>query len=112
MATVAAFIFSQFGLLASTLATNFDTLSMFTNFLILPLIYLGGLFYPVSELADPWSTISKLNPLYYLIEGFRSAILGTGHLSFVHSFTFAFVIGLLLFVAAARVITTGYKLRS
>jgi len=54
MAMLASFLFAQFGLIAAIYAHNFDTLTMFNNFLILPLIYLGGVFYPISILPDPW----------------------------------------------------------
>lgn len=46
MAVIASFLFAQFGLIAAIYAHNFDTLSMYSNFLILPLVYLGGVFIP------------------------------------------------------------------
>ncbi len=49
----------------SEVAKNFDTLSMYSNFLILPLTYLGGVFYPISILPTPWSNLSHLNPMFY-----------------------------------------------
>jgi len=87
MAGVSALLFALFGLIAALYAKSFDTLSIFTNFMLMPLIYLGGLFYPVSELPQPWNLVSRFNPLYYLIEGFRHALLGVGEISFVTSFT-------------------------
>ncbi|NCN42658.1 ABC transporter permease [bacterium] len=86
MALVSAFLFAQFGLISAIYAKSFDSLSVFTNFLLMPLIYLGGLFYPVQQLPSPWNTISMFNPLYYLIEGFRSSILGRGEISFAIAF--------------------------
>ncbi len=86
MALVSSLLFALFGLIAALYAKSFDTLSIFTNFMLLPLIYLGGLFYPVSQLPDPWNHVSKFNPLYYLIEGFRHAILGVGEVPFAVSF--------------------------
>jgi ABC-2 type transport system permease protein len=86
MALVSSLLFALFGLIAALYAKSFDTLSIFTNFMLLPLIYLGGLFYPVSQLPEPWNHVSKFNPLYYLIEGFRHAILGVGEVPFAVSF--------------------------
>ena len=59
---------------------------MYTNFILLPLIYLGGVFYPISILPPAWAGLSHLNPLFYLIDGFRHALLGQGDLSFTTAF--------------------------
>lgn len=112
MAALASFLFAQFGLVAAIYANNFDALSMFSNFIILPLIYLGGVFYPISILPPLWAGISKLNPLFYLIDGFRHAILGVGDTSFLTAFGAAGLMALALFVWAATLIGRGYRLRS
>jgi len=111
MAMIASFLFAQFGLIAAIYAYNFDTLSMFTNFLILPLIYLGGVFYPISILPAPWSHLSHLNPLFYLIDGFRHAIIGVGDTSFLIAFGVSLVMAAGLFFWAAWMIGRGYRLR-
>lgn len=107
-----SFIFANLGFIAAILSSTFDTLSMYTNFLILPLIYLGGLFYPISQLPPFWRNVSMLNPIYYLIEGFRSAKLGSGDLPFIYSFAGASLIALVIFVFSYRLLKSGYKLRS
>ena len=112
MAILASFLFAQFGLIAAIYAKNFDTLSMYGNFLILPLIYLGGVFYPISILASPWSNLSYLNPLFYLIDGFRHAILGVGDTSFVVAFGVSGILAVALFCWAAWLIGSGKSLRS
>lgn len=111
IALLASFVFAQFGILAAIFSSSFDTLSMFTNFLILPLIYLGGLFYPVADLPEPWRTLSQFNPLYYIIEGFRVAVLGHGSLSLTRVWVVTGTMGLVLFILAAAMVATGYKLR-
>jgi len=112
MALLASFLFAQFGLIAAIFAHNFDTLSMYSNFLILPLIYLGGVFYPISILPQPWEKLSYLNPLFYLIDGFRHAILGVGDTSFLLAFGVSGGIASALFIWAAWLIGKGYRLRS
>ncbi len=112
MAMVASFTFAQFGLVAAIYAHNFDTLSMYNNFLILPLIYLGGVFYPISILPDPWGKLSYLNPLFYLIDGFRHAIIGVGDTSLTVAFGVSLGLGAALFVWASWLIGKGYRLRS
>lgn len=112
MAIIASFLFAQFGLIAAIYAHNFDTLSVYTNFMILPLIYLGGVFYPISILPDPWATMSYLNPLFYLIDGFRHAIIGVGDTSFAIAFGISALMAVCLFAWAAWLIGNGYRLRS
>jgi ABC-2 type transport system permease protein len=110
MAVLSSFLFAQFGLIAALYASNFDALSMYANFIILPLIYLGGVFYPISILPAPWNTLSHLNPLFYLIDGFRHAILGVGDLSLTTAFAVAGLSALALFLWAALLITRGGRL--
>jgi len=112
MALLASVLFAQFGLIAAIFAKNFDTLSMYSNFLLLPLIYLGGVFYPISILPAPWSTLSHLNPMFYLIDGFRHAILGVGDTSFAVAFGVSGLLTIVLFLWAAWLIGTGKSLRS
>jgi ABC-2 type transport system permease protein len=112
MAALASFLFAQFGLVVAIYANSFDSLSMYTNFLILPLIYLGGVFYPISILPGPWATLSHLNPMFYLIDGFRTAILGVGDLPLWLSFLVAGSMAAVLFVWVTLLIGRGYRLSS
>jgi len=112
MATLASFLFAQFGIIAAIYANTFDSLAMYTNFVLLPLIYLGGVFYPISILPPAWAGLSHLNPLFYLIDGFRHALLGRGDLSFTTAFTVSALIALLLFARAATLIARSYRLRT
>jgi ABC-2 type transport system permease protein len=112
MAALASFLFAQFGIIAAIYANNFDALAMYTNFIILPLIYLGGVFYPISILPPVWSGLSHLNPLFYLIDGFRHALLGTGDLSFATSFCVGLAMASGLFAWAALLIGKSYRLRN
>jgi ABC-2 type transport system permease protein len=111
MILVASFLFAQFGLVAALYSKNFDTLAMFTNFLILPLVYLGGLFFPVKELPSPWAQITALNPLYYLIEGFRSSILGIEELPFLLCISVATVLSATMAIWASYLIRKGKSFR-
>jgi len=112
MACLASFLFAQFGIIAAIYANNFDSLSMYTNFIILPLIYLGGVFYPISILPPFWATLSHLNPLFYLIDGFRYALLGVGDLPFTLSLGVVLVMAAALFAWAAMLISRSYRLRN
>lgn len=112
MAMLASLLFAQAGLIAAIFAKNFDTLSMYSNFLLLPLIYLGGVFYPISILPAPWGALSHLNPMFYLIDGFRHAILGVGDISFGVAFAVSGTLAATLFAWAAWLISSGKGLRN
>ena len=112
MGCLASFLFAQFGIIAAIYSNSFDALSMYSNFLILPLIYLGGVFYPISILPPFWENLSRANPLFYLIDGFRYALIGVGEVPLLFSFAFACCVSLALFGWAAFLIKKGHRLRS
>jgi ABC-2 type transport system permease protein len=112
MATLASFLFAQCGLIVAIYANSFDSLAMYTNFILLPLIYLGGVFYPISILPPAWAGLSHLNPLFYLIDGFRHALLGQGDLAFTTAFAVSTLMAIALFAWAALLIARSYRLRT
>ncbi len=106
-----SFLFAQFGLIAAIMSNSFDALSSYTNFLILPLIYLGGMFYPISMLPEIWQSLSKFNPIFYMMDGFRQSILGEGDVSMVLSLVIATALALVAWCAASYMIWKGKRLR-
>ena len=112
IAVLSSFLFAQFGFLAAIWSKSFDSLTMFSNFLILPLIYLGGLFYPVDRLPSPWAEIALINPLAYLISSFRFSVLGVGGLAYGPSLAVICIFCIGFFVANWLIVKTGYRLRS
>jgi ABC-2 type transport system permease protein len=70
-------LFCTFGVIVGVYAESWDHTAFVTNLVILPLSFLGGVFYSVSSLPSPWQEISHLNPLYYLIDAVRHGFLGT-----------------------------------
>ena len=72
-----AILFSLAGLLNGIFAQSFDDVSIVSTFVLQPLTYLGGVFYSISMLPPIWQTISKVNPIVYMISGFRYGFLGT-----------------------------------
>lgn len=112
MALIASFLFAQFGIVAAIYSNTFDNITMFTNFLILPLIYTGGLFYPVSRLPAFWQVISRFNPITYLIDGFRQSILGFGSFPLWEDFAVAAALAVALFTWAWALTVSGKGLRT
>ncbi len=70
-------LFSSFGVVVGIYAESWDQSAFVTNLVILPLSFLGGVFYSIASLPSPWQEISHVNPLFYLIEAVRYGFLGT-----------------------------------
>lgn len=68
--------FAQMGLAVAIWAKTFDQLNAVSSFVLLPLIYLGGVFFSLKGLHPLWQTVSEFNPLLYFINGVRYGILG------------------------------------
>lgn len=75
-AILTATVFSLAGLVNGIYAKTIDGINIVPTFVLTPLVYLGGIFYSVHTLPDWWQTITYLNPLFYLVNGFRYGFLG------------------------------------
>ena len=69
-------ILGTLGLIAGIWADKFDQLAAFQNFLIMPLTFLSGVFYSTHTLPPVWREVSRLNPFFYMIDGFRYGFFG------------------------------------
>ncbi|MEZ5894586.1 MAG: ABC transporter permease, partial [Parvularculaceae bacterium] len=109
--TVAAVIFGAVGAIGGIWAEKFDQMAAFTNFVITPLTFLSGTFYSISNLPEPFRTISHYNPVFYLIDGFRSGFTGgaEAHLLVSVGATFALAAG--LSGAVYWLLRIGYKIK-
>ncbi len=74
--TVTAVLFSLGGFINAIFASNFDEVAFFQNFILTPLMYLGGVFYSIHSLPAFWQKASLFNPLVYMINGFRYGFYG------------------------------------
>lgn len=71
-----AVLFSVAGFLNALFANSFDDISIVPNFVLTPLVYLGGVFYSIDLLPGPWRIVSLGNPILYMINAFRYGFLG------------------------------------
>jgi ABC-2 type transport system permease protein len=72
-----AMLFALAGMLNGIFARKFDDVSIIPTFVLTPLTYLGGVFYSISLLPPFWRTLSRLNPILYMVNAFRFGMLGT-----------------------------------
>ncbi len=111
-----AVMLALFGLLTSIWAEKFDHNAAVTNFIVAPLALLSGTFYVITNLADAFQTISRLNPFFYVISGFRYGFLGrsdigTGSEAVMQAAIGLAVLNLALAVVTYRVLKSGWKLK-
>jgi ABC-2 type transport system permease protein len=71
-----AVVFSLGGLVNAIFATKFDDIAIFPTFVLTPLTYLGGVFYSIHRLPEFWQKVSQLNPILYMVDGFRYGFFG------------------------------------
>ena len=76
-----ALLFAFLGLYNALFAKSFDDISIIPTFLITPMTYLGGVFYPISVLGQPWQFISQFNPILYMINGLRYSFIGVSDIN-------------------------------
>ena len=72
-----ATLFSMAGLVNGVYAKSFDGIAIIPTFVLMPLTYLGGIFYSIEMLPDFWRAVSLLNPIFYMINVFRESALGS-----------------------------------
>jgi ABC-2 type transport system permease protein len=112
-----AILLSLIGFLSSIWADKFDHNSAITNFVVFPLTLLSGTFYVIDNLAPFFQTISRANPIFYVISGFRFGFLGQSDIGSTNTAVLHGAIGLGVLNVALAVVTylilrSGWKLKS
>jgi len=100
------------GLLAGLWADKFDQVGAFQSFLVLPLTMLSGVFYSIHSLPPAWQAVSRCNPFFYMIDGFRHGFFDAGDVAPAASLAFVAVSLLVLSALAIRLLARGYKIRT
>jgi ABC-2 type transport system permease protein len=110
-AVLGSAILGTLGLIAGIWAEKFDQLAAFQNFLIMPLTFLSGVFYSTHTLPPGWREVSRLNPFFYMIDGFRYGFFGMSDINPLVSLAIVGGFFVVLAVLAMRMLASGYKLR-
>lgn len=103
--------FSLFGFILGVWADGFEKLQIVPLLVLMPLTFLGGTFYSIDLLPDPWRTVALVNPIVYLVNGLRWTFLGES--DFPIALSFGFTIGFLVLCVGiiATIFKTGWRLR-
>jgi ABC-2 type transport system permease protein len=102
--------FACVGIVSGLRAQGWDNLQTMTNFVMTPGIYLGGVFYSITFLPEPWQTISLFNPFFYCVDGIRFTVLGTTDIPFIRSFVVMSITMLGMVVLCWELLRRGYRL--
>jgi ABC-2 type transport system permease protein len=93
-------------------AQNFEQLQVIPLLVVTPLTFLGGVFYSVAALGEPWRTVTHLNPILYLVSGFRWTFFGTADVPLLASLAVMAAAILLPLATIVWIFRTGYRLKS
>jgi ABC-2 type transport system permease protein len=107
-----ASLFSLAGFINAIFAKNFDDISIVPTFILAPVTYLGGVFYSIELLPEFWQWVSLLNPILYMVNGFRYGILGTSDIAVEWAFLLVIFFNLLGYRYAVYLLKKGVGLRS
>ncbi len=103
---LSSMLFSLAGLVNGIYAKNFDGITIVPTFVLTPLVYLGGVFYSVTELPGWWASLTYANPIFYLINGFRWGFMGISDVSIL------LCVGVLLALVAVLIAVNIYFIRT
>ncbi|MEM1312119.1 MAG: ABC transporter permease [Patescibacteria group bacterium] len=107
-----AVVFSLGGLFNGIYSKKFDDVAIVPTFVITPLTYLGGVFYSIDRLPEFWRQVSRLNPVLYMVDGFRYGFLGFSDINILHSLTVLCSLTLFLVWLNLYLLNKGIGLRS
>ncbi|CAN5234949.1 ABC transporter permease [soil metagenome] len=104
--------FSLLGFMLGLWAEGFEKLQIVPMMIIMPLTFLGGTFYSVNMLPQPWQTVALVNPVVYIVSGFRWTFFGIADVDVALSFVIPLALMAVCFAVIVWMFRTGYKLRS
>jgi|TARA_B100001113_G_scaffold129017_1_gene105358 ABC-2 type transport system permease protein len=104
--------FSLFGFIIGIWSDSWERLNFIPTLVVTPLVFLGGTFYSIQMLPELWQKITLLNPVLYLVSGFRWSFFGTGDVSIATSLFAIFLFTILCVSIIILIFKTGYKLQT
>ncbi|MFE1600545.1 ABC transporter permease [Methylobacterium sp. ID0610] len=107
-----AVTFSLFGFVIGLWADGFEKLQLVPLLIVTPLTFLGGSFYSIDMLPPFWRAVSLVNPVVYLVSGFRWSFFGHGDVSVGLSLTMALAFFAICLGLVAWMFRTGYRLKT
>ena len=110
-AVMGSALLGSLGVVAGIWVEKFDQLAGFQNFIIMPLTFLSGVFYSIHSLPPFWQGLSRFNPFFYMIDGFRYGFFGVSDISPWFSLMVVAVCFAAMAALTLALLRSGYKLR-
>jgi ABC-2 type transport system permease protein len=104
--------FSLFGFIIGIWGKNFEQIQFIPMLIVTPLTFLGGAFYSVDMLPQPWRTVTLFNPVVYLISGFRWSFYGKADVDVALSLGITLGFCVICLAIVAWIFRTGYRLKT
>jgi ABC-2 type transport system permease protein len=104
-------LFCAFGVIVGVYANSWDHTAFVTNLVILPLSFLGGVFYAIDSLPSPWHEVSHANPIFYLINAVRYGFLGISDVSVALSLLVTAAMAAICVAWSVWLFATGRRLK-
>lgn len=105
-------MFSLAALINAILANDWDDIAIFPTFVLTPLTYLGGVFYSVAMLPSMWQTVSQYNPVLYMVNAFRYAMIGYADVGVQFSIFMMAVFTVILYAVCWYLLDKGIGLKT
>lgn len=109
---LSAFTFSLLGVIVGIWAKDFEQLSLFPLLVVMPLSFLGGVFYSLDMLSPLWQTITTFNPIYYMVDSLRYSMLGNATSDPFLSIAVLCALVLALWFLLGHLFSKGYGLKT
>jgi ABC-2 type transport system permease protein len=105
-------IFACAGMMGALWAEDFNMLSMWNIYVIVPLVFLGGVFHPITVLPESIQIFTRFNPMYYLVSGVRYSMTGQTNIAIEYCAFASFGLMTVFFLLTTYLFRIGYKLRT
>ena len=109
---LSSFILGNIGIIAGLWAEKFDHMATVTNFIIVPLSFLSGTFYSIERLPEFLQIISKANPFFYMIDGFRYSFIGKADGSIAIGLIYLSALSFVSWLVTYLLYKKGYKIKT
>jgi ABC-2 type transport system permease protein len=105
-------MFSLIGIIGGIWADKFDHVITVQSFVVLPATFLSGAFYTIDKIPENWRFLCRINPVFYMTDGFRYGFIGVADKTLVLGVAFVLAVNLGLLGKAYCLFESGYKLKA